>query len=144
MRDERLKVLFDGECPLCRREADLLRWLDRGRGRLILEDITAGDFDPARYGTTMEALMAEIHGVLPNDRLIKGMEVFRRAYAAVGLPWLLAPTRWPILRRVADRAYGWFAGNRLRLTGQAWSCDSGRCHPAQGGRARRRLGPKFI
>jgi predicted DCC family thiol-disulfide oxidoreductase YuxK len=109
--------LYDGGCPLCRREARLLRRLDRGRGRLILKDIAAKGFDPGTYGRSMSELMAEIHGVLPDGRLVKGMEVFRRAYAAVGLPWLLAPTGWPIIRGLADRAYRWFARNRLRLTG---------------------------
>jgi predicted DCC family thiol-disulfide oxidoreductase YuxK len=120
------RVLFDGGCPLCRREAALLRWLDRGRGRLVLEDITAPGFDPARYGTSLDQVMGEIHGVLPNGRVVTGMEVLRRAYEAVGLPWLLAPTGWPGVKGVADAAYAWFARNRLRLTGRA-DCADGTC-----------------
>lgn len=71
--------------------------------------------------------MARIHGVLPGGELVEGVEVFRRAYAAVGLGWLLAPTRWPGLRRLADAGYRLFARNRLRLTGRAGECDTGRC-----------------
>jgi predicted DCC family thiol-disulfide oxidoreductase YuxK len=117
-----LELLYDGECPLCSREVAMLRRLDRGRGRLRLTDIATPGFDPARYGRTQEELMARIHGSLPDGRLVEGMEVFRRAYAAVGLGWLLAPTRWPGLRRLADFAYRWFARNRLRWTGRARSC----------------------
>lgn len=120
-------VLIDGECPLCRREERILHWLDRGRNRLLIEDITGDDFDPKKYGLSMPALMGQIHGVLPDGSLVRGMEVFRRAYDAVGLGWLLAPTRWPILRSIFDAGYSWFARNRLRLTGRTGTCDSGRC-----------------
>jgi predicted DCC family thiol-disulfide oxidoreductase YuxK len=121
------RVLIDGECPLCRREMRFLRRLDRGSKRLVTEDITAAGFDSNQYGVTMQELMGQIHGVLPDESLVKGMEVFRRAYDAVGLGWLLAPTSWPLLKSISDAAYAWFARNRLRLTGRAGACDSGRC-----------------
>lgn len=121
------RILIDGECPLCRYEGNLLRRLDRGRGRLAIEDITAPGFDAARLGTTFEAVMGQIHGVLPDGRLVIGMEVFRLAYSAVGLGWLLAPTGWPGLKPMFDRFYRWFARNRLRLTGRRDACESGRC-----------------
>jgi len=71
--------------------------------------------------------MERIHGVMPDGALITGVEVFRRAYAAVGAGWMLAPTRWPILRTLSDAAYAWFARHRLRLTGRGGECESGRC-----------------
>ena len=123
-----LKVLYDGQCPLCRKEADLLRWLDGGRRRLLLEDLSSPDFEASKYGATIEQLMDQIHGVLPSGRLVKGMAVFRRAYDAVGLGWLLAPTNWPILRGFFDAGYEWFARNRLWLTGRFGGCHGGRCH----------------
>lgn len=129
MVDERFMILIDGECPLCKQEGNFLRWLDGRRGRLSVEDITQAHFDPGRYGKTMEELMGQIHGVTAQGEVITGMAVFRRAYAAVGWGWLLAPTNWPILRPIFDRAYRWFARNRLRLTGRSKSCDSGRCLP---------------
>ncbi len=121
-------LLVDGECPLCRKEAALLARLDRGRSRLVLEDISAPDFDSSRYARSMDELMGTIHAALPGGRLVTGMEAFRRAYAAVGLGWLLAPTRWPLLRPVFDALYRFFARHRLRLTGRADACASGRCH----------------
>jgi predicted DCC family thiol-disulfide oxidoreductase YuxK len=127
-----IRFLYDGECPLCAREVALLRRLDRGRGRLAFEDIAAPDFDPARYDRTHAELMARIHGVLPDGTVIEGVEVFRRAYTAVGLGWLVAPTRWPLVRPLVDAAYRWFARNRLRLTGRSEACATDRCavHPA--------------
>ena len=122
MNKWRIKVLFDGACPLCRREAALWDRLDRGRGRIALVDIASTGFQAAEYGISRAHAMAEIHGVLPSGAVIRGMEVFRRAYAAVGWGWLVAPTAWPLLRPLFDRAYRWFARNRLRLTGRRWAC----------------------
>lgn len=130
-----VKVLYDGECPLCAREIEMLRRLDRGRGRIAFEDIAAPDFDAGRYGLDQAAVMSRIHGVLPDGRIIEGVEVFRRLYAGVGLGWLVAPTRWPLLRPAFDAAYRWFARNRLRLTGRP-ACEDGRCAvPASRARA---------
>ena len=125
-----IKVLYDGACPLCLREIRFLERLDRGRGRIAFDDIAAPDFVPSVYGADLDTLMARIHGVAPDGRLIEGVEVFRRAYGAVGLGWLLAPTRWPGLRRLADWAYRVFARNRLRWTGRAAECAGDRCVPA--------------
>ena len=123
-----ITVLFDGECPLCAREIAMLRRLDRGRGRIGFDDIAAPGFDAGRYGSDHAALMARIHGALPDGRLVEGMEVFRRAYAAVGLGWALGWTRWPGLRTLADAGYRCFARNRLRLTGRTgYECEGGRC-----------------
>ncbi|MGH0036502.1 MAG: thiol-disulfide oxidoreductase DCC family protein [Myxococcota bacterium] len=125
-------MFFDGDCPLCAREVAFLRRRDR-HARVEWVDIAAPGFDAAEYGLASVDLMARIHGQLPGAgspeaRLVEGMEVFRRAYAAVGLGWLLAPTAWPGLRRLADAAYRWFARNRLRLTGRERECGD-HCAP---------------
>jgi predicted DCC family thiol-disulfide oxidoreductase YuxK len=109
-------------------EVAALRRLDRGRGRIAFDDIAAPGFDAGRYGRGHGELMARIHAALPDGRLVEGVEVFRRAYAAVGLGWALAWTAWPGLRALADAGYRWFARNRLRLTGRSTHvCESGRC-----------------
>lgn len=126
--DAPIIVLFDGECPLCRREAAYMARLDAGRGLLLTRDIAAPGFDPSRYGLTMEEVMGVIHGVLPDGRIVRELEVFRRAYALVGRGWMFAPTAWPFVKPLADRLYRWFARNRLRLTGRAEAaCGPGRC-----------------
>lgn len=124
-----IKVLYDGECPLCTREIRFLRARDRA-GRIAFEDIAAPAFDPTPYGLDHATLMARIHGVLPDGRLIEGVEVFRRLYQQVGLGWLVAPTRWPLLRPLFDAAYRAFARNRLRLTGRSHdACTHATCAP---------------
>ena len=123
----RFKVLFDGECPFCVAEMRWLASLNRN-GLLALEDIAAADFDPAKYGVTLESLMGNIHGVYPDGSLTVGMQTFRETYRAVGLGWLLAPTGWPILRPLFDIFYGLFARNRVRM-GRLFgrNCATDRC-----------------
>lgn len=122
-----LQILIDGLCPLCKWEGEFLRRLDRGRGRLAIVDLTAPEFDPAALGVTHEAIMGQIHAVAPDGSIVTGMEVFRRAYSAVGWGWLWAPTAWPVLRPIFDAMYRWFARNRTWLTGRPGDCVDGRC-----------------
>lgn len=118
-----VEVFYDGECPLCMREIAMLRRLDR-RARIRFTNIADADFHPSSVGLDRATLMAKIHGRLPNGKLIEGVEVFRRLYAAVGFGWLVALTRVPGISHALDACYRWFAKNRLRLTGR---CDDGAC-----------------
>ena len=121
-----LELFYDGACPLCAREARALGRLDRN-GRLKLTDLAAPGFDPAEAGVPMERLLARIHGRLPDGTIVEGVEVFRKAYEAVGLRLLVAPTRLPGISWLLDRAYDGFARNRLRRPGRCrdGSCDRG-------------------
>ncbi len=119
-----VEVYYDGLCPLCRREIELLRRLDR-RGHIRFTDIAAASFSAGSLGLDQAQLMARIHGrVLTSGELIEGVEVFRRLYQAVGLGPLVALSRWPGISWGLDWAYRWFAENRLRLTGR---CTADTC-----------------
>jgi predicted DCC family thiol-disulfide oxidoreductase YuxK len=133
MESWQITVLYDGDCPLCTREVEMLRRRDPEGRAARFEDIAAPGFDAGRYGRSHEELMARIHGVLPDGTLVEGVEVFRRVYAAVGLGWLVAPTGWPLLRPLFDAVYRWFARNRLRLTGRGEVCDAHACAPSASG-----------
>jgi predicted DCC family thiol-disulfide oxidoreductase YuxK len=119
-------MLVDGMCPVCMHEVRLLRRLDRGRGRLAFVDIAAPEFDASAFGRTQDEVMGEIHGVGPDGSLITGMEVFRRAYRAVGWGWLWAPTGWRVFRPIFDALYRVFARNRVRWFRKG-GCESGTC-----------------
>lgn len=118
------EVFYDGDCPLCRREVELLGWLDR-RSRIRFTNIASADFDAYTIGRTHDELMARIHGRTSDGTLVEGVEVFRQLYDAVGFRPLVALTRLAPLSWALDRAYQWFAKNRLRLTGRCTneSCD---------------------
>ncbi len=112
-----LEVFYDGECPLCLREIRMLGRRDC-RKRFRFADISAEGFDASSVGRTAEELMERIHGRLPDGRIIEGVEVFRRLYAAVGFRPLVALTRLPGIAQLLEIAYRAFARNRLRLTGR--------------------------
>ena len=115
LSDAKLLLLYDGACPICSLEMRRLAGLDRKK-RLHYADIAAPGFDATRYGTTLQAMMGRMHAVAPDGRLLIGMDAIRAAYAAVGLGWVLSATRWPLLRKLADRYYLAFARNRYAIS----------------------------
>ena len=130
MSNWRFKLLYDGQCPICRFETRWLRRWNRS-GHLVFEDISATGFEFSHLGVARDELMAVMHGILPDGQLVRGTEAFRQAYRAVGLGWLLAPTSWPFLRSVFDCLYATFARYRLPL-GRLFSarCATGTCEVA--------------
>jgi predicted DCC family thiol-disulfide oxidoreductase YuxK len=112
-----IEVFFDGGCPLCQREISLLKRWDRQR-RIRFTDIDAASFQPASVGRTREALMAQMHGHLPDGTWLTGVEVFRRLYAAVGFGPLVWLSRLPLISQLLDLGYSVFARYRLQLTGR--------------------------
>lgn len=118
-----VEVFFDGDCPLCVREIGWLRKLDR-HGRIRFTNIASPMFSPNELGKTMDELMAEIHGRLPNGEWITGVEVFRQLYTAIGIGPLVKLTRLPGVSHGLDWGYRVFARNRLRWTGR---CKDGSC-----------------
>lgn len=123
----RFTILIDGACPLCVRESRYMAKLDGGRGLLAIVDIAKPEFDASRYGKTFDEVMGSIHGVMPDGKVITGVEVFRQAYGAVGRGWMLNWTALPGVRWVADRVYVVFAWVRLRLPGRRAACEGGTC-----------------
>nr|WP_242042493.1 DUF393 domain-containing protein [Leptolyngbya sp. FACHB-541] len=113
-------MLYDGECPLCLREVNFLQKRDAGRGRVAFVDIAADDYAPeANGGVDFETAMGRIHAVLPDGTVIKNVEVFRRVYEILGIGWIYAVTKLPIVGRLVDWLYEIWADKRLALTGRA-------------------------
>jgi predicted DCC family thiol-disulfide oxidoreductase YuxK len=118
-----LTILYDGGCPLCRREVCFLAERDRRRHpqrpRLSFVDVDRADYEPARHGGIgYREAMGRIHAIDSEARVLRDLEVFRRAYALIGLGWIYAPSRWPLLASLADAAYRLWAMLRLPLTGR--------------------------
>ena len=113
-----LTLLYDAQCPVCSLEMDHLRERCTD-GRLRFVDISQPGFDAAPYGASLAAMDAEIHGVRPDGSIVRGVEVLRLAYAAVGLGWVLRPTGWAPLRPLFDAGYRVFARHRRRLSAAA-------------------------
>jgi predicted DCC family thiol-disulfide oxidoreductase YuxK len=115
----KIKLLYDGECPLCVREVNFLRKKDAGRGLVAFVDIADDSYTPEANGNIdFETAMGRIHAVLPDGTVIKNVEVFRRVYETLGMGWIYALTKLPVIGFIADALYGIWADWRLRLTGR--------------------------
>ena len=114
-----IKLLYDGQCPLCLREVNFLNRRDAGRGLVAFVDIADEDYTPeAHGGVDFETAMGRIHAVLPDGTVLKNVEVFRRVYEILGMGWIYAATKLPIIGSIVDRLYEIWADWRLTLTGR--------------------------
>ena len=107
------EVFFDSQCPLCRREIEMIRNKDK-RGQMKLTDISAADFDPSYTGRTLDELMREIHGRYADGEMVVGVDVFREIYGRLGFGWLVKPTKLPVIGWVMNQGYNIFARLRYR------------------------------
>lgn len=113
-----LTVYFDGNCPICRREIDLMSIFNRKK-HLEFIDFSASSYLPAEHGLSPCDLGKVIHARWADGTVITGVEVFREMWEAIGLRALARLARRPTINKLLVRAYDWFARNRLRLTGRA-------------------------
>lgn len=124
--DQDVEVFYDGDCPLCIREINLLRRWDTNN-KIRFTNIAEANFRSEAVGKTYQQLMAEIHGRLPDGSWITGVDVFRKLYSAVGFPRLVALTRIPGISQILDFGYRVFAKNRLRFTGRCSTDSASAC-----------------
>ncbi len=114
-----IKLLYDSACPLCMREVNFLQRRDAGRGLVAFVDIGDDSYNPAEHGhVSFAAAMGRIHAVLPDGTVVKNVEVFRRIYAVLGMGWVYAATKLPVIGAFVDRLYELWADRRLALTGR--------------------------
>ena len=114
-----IELLYDGACPLYMREVNFLQKRDAGRGLVAFVDIAADDYSPdAHGGIDFETAMGRIHAVLADGTVVQNVEVFRRVYDILGMGWVYAVTRLPIIGAAVDWLYGIWADRRLALTGR--------------------------
>jgi predicted DCC family thiol-disulfide oxidoreductase YuxK len=117
--DWKIKLLYDGECPLCVREVNFLQKKDAGRGIINFVDIADENYDPQQNaGIDFETAMGRIHAITNEGEVIRNVEVFRRVYEALGMGWIYAVTKLPVLGAIADLLYNIWADWRLKLTGR--------------------------
>ena len=115
----KIKLLYDGECPLCVREVNFLTKKDMGRGIVNFVDIADDDYSPQdNADIDFATAMGRIHAILPDGSVIKNVEVFRRVYEELGMGWVYAVTKVPGIGAIADWVYGIWADWRLKLTGR--------------------------
>ena len=114
----KLIFLYDGDCPLCRRETDFLKLRDTFRN-IRFVDISSEDYNPKNYqNISFEKAMSNLHGILHDGNLIKGLDVLAYAYQLVGLGWVYFPIKIPIISNLLKFFYSFWAKYRLKITGR--------------------------
>ena len=113
-----LTVLYDGACPLCRREIAVYRGL-KPHTPVCFADVS----DPALPlpgGTTRAQLLARFHVRGSDGSLLSGARAFLALWAALpGWRWLALIGRLPGATWAMERMYRFFL--RLRPTLQRWA-----------------------
>lgn len=116
-----LTVLYDGACPLCRREIDVYQGLEplQADAPICFADVSNAAL-PLPAGTTREQLMARFHVQHPNGELLSGAQAFLALWAALpGWRWLAFAGRVPGAAWLMERTYRLFL--RWRPTLQRWA-----------------------
>ena len=113
-----LTVLYDGACPLCRREIGVYRGL-RSEVPVCFADVNDdGLLLPA--GITRERLLARFHVRRSDGELLSGAQAFLALWAALpGWRWLARAGRLPGAAWAMEHAYRVFL--RWRPVLQRWA-----------------------
>lgn len=116
---KKLIFLFDGGCPLCLRETNFLKSKDE-LNKIYFVDINNVDYNPILFKdiSYVEA-MSNLHGILENGNIIKGLDVLAYSYELIGLGWVYYPLKIEFISPVLRFFYKYWAKYRLKITGRS-------------------------
>lgn len=99
--DERIEVLYNGLCPVCRAGAcDIEKRAALSKARVTLTNVAEHPDALARAGVTLEAVRLKMHAIDGAGRVLAGMPAVAAIWAALPpRPWVgrvlqHAPWRW--------------------------------------------------
>jgi predicted DCC family thiol-disulfide oxidoreductase YuxK len=118
-------VLYDGDCPLCRKTTSILTRLD-WLGHLTFHNCRDTAHIPVNTAhLDLDRMIAEMHVLTPDrTRALSGFRAVRWIAGRVPLLWPLYPLLFiPGMNRLGQRLYLWVARNRFHLV----PCRGGVC-----------------
>ena len=115
----KLIFLFDGGCPLCVRETNFLKSKDE-LNKINFVDINKVNYNPSLFKDISYAeAMSNLHGILENGNIIKGLDVLAYSYELIGLGWVYYPLKIEFLAPILRLFYKYWAKYRLKITGRS-------------------------
>ncbi len=115
----KLIFLFDGGCPLCLRETRFLKKKD-SLNKINFIDINNDNYNPSLYKNISYAeAMSNLHGILEDGDIIKGLDVLAYSYELIGLGWVYYPLKIVFLAPFLKLLYQYWAKYRLKITGRS-------------------------
>ena len=115
----KLIFLFDGGCPLCLRETNFLKSKD-DLNKIDFVDINNINYNPSLFNDISYAeAMSNLHGILENGNIIKGLDVLAYSYELIGLGWVYYPLKIEFFAPVLRLFYKYWAKYRLKITGRS-------------------------
>jgi 3-demethoxyubiquinol 3-hydroxylase len=118
----RLTVLYDGGCPLCRREVGVYKGQAPCDVRFV--DVSHGAQAPLPAGTTQAQLLARFHVQRADGTMVSGAEAFVALWQTLpgGWRWLAVVARVPGVTPLLELAYTVFLRGRpaLQRVARAW------------------------
>ncbi|CDR33813.1 DUF2878 family protein [Criblamydia sequanensis] len=114
----RMKLLYDGDCPICKKEICLLQKKDT-QGKVNFVDISSKEFSPSENNNIdYNTAMAQMHAIDGKGNLLVGIPAFAAVYAHCQLLILSTLLRIPFIKIVLQPLYRLFAKKRLWITGR--------------------------
>ena len=83
-------------------------------------DIDSKEYDPIFFkNISYPEAMSNLHGILENGEIIKGLDVLAYSYELIGLGWIYYPLKIKFLSPILRLGYKYWAKNRLQITGRS-------------------------
>lgn len=114
-----VELFWDGGCPMCKREIEYYRGLDRD-ARVRWTDIHSRPEALDRFGIPLKRAMERIHAIKSDGKILTGVPAFLAVWEQLpywrALPPVLTAT--PGVVPLAEAAYGVWARHRLAISGR--------------------------
>lgn len=113
-----LKLLYDGECPICKREICFLQ-KKAPQTKMQFIDISSKNFLPFENNhVDYNSAMSQIHAIDSKEGLLVGLPAFAAVYARCQLLVTSSFMRISFIKKALQPLYKLFAKNRLWITGR--------------------------
>ena len=89
----KLTFLFDGFCARCLRETNFLKRKDISN-KIRFEDINNENYNQTLFNDiSYSEALSNLHGILENGEIIKGLDVLAFLYELIGIGWIYYPLK---------------------------------------------------